>query len=76
MFQPHRNKAQRNLIDTLTFVQIVFVISSGSRGARGSCPPRPVKISHKKMATKGGCIDFMFLAAPLYPAAGSATGHS
>ena len=26
MFQPHRNKAQRNFIDTLTSVQIVFDI--------------------------------------------------
>ena len=38
-------------------------------------PPGPVKISHKKMATEGGRIDFMFLE-PLYPAAGSATGYS
>ena len=35
-------------------------------------PPDPVKISHKKMATKGGRIDFMFLG-PSYQAAGSAT---
>ena len=26
-------------------------------------PPDPVKISHKKMATKGGSIDFMFLGS-------------
>ena len=26
MFQPHRNKAQRNFIDTLTSVQIIFDI--------------------------------------------------
>ena len=30
-------------------------------------------ISHKKMASQGGHIDFMFLGSPLYPAAGSAT---
>ena len=35
-------------------------------------PPGPVEISHKKMATKGDRIDFMFLGPP-YPAAGSAT---
>ena len=34
--------------------------------------PGPVKVSHKKMATDGGYIDFMFLAHP-YPTAGSAT---
>ena len=27
-------------------------------------PTGPVKISHKKMAAKGGHIDFMFLARP------------
>ena len=42
-------------------------------GGRGShAPPGPVKITPKKMATKGGHIDFMFLAPP-YPADGSAT---
>ena len=42
---------------------------------RGPWPPRsPVEISHKKMAAKGGHIDFMFLgpSPPLpHPAAGS-----
>ena len=33
-------------------------------------PPGSIKLSHKK---DGGYIDFMFLAPPLYPAAGSAT---
>ena len=33
-------------------------------------PPSPVEISHKKMAAKGGPIDFMFLGPP-YPATGS-----
>ena len=28
-------------------------------------PPGPVKISHKKMATEGGRIDFMFLGPRL-----------
>ena len=42
----------------------------GGEGAM--VPPGPVKISHKKMAAKGGCIDFMFLGPP-YPATGSAT---
>ena len=42
-------------------------------GAEGAmAPPGPVKIGHKKMATEGGRIDFMFLGPP-YPAAGSAT---
>ena len=50
--------------------------SSGSRwGAEGAMAPRygPVKTSHKKMAAKGGRIDFMFLGPP-YPAAGSDAG--
>ena len=35
-------------------------------GAEGAmAPPGPVKIGHKKMAAKGGCIDFMFLGPPL-----------
>ena len=44
-------------------------------GAEGAmAPPGPVKIGHKKMATEGGRIDFMFLGPPPpYPAAGSAT---
>ena len=37
------------------------VISSGSRGRGGHAPPGPVKIIIKKMAAKGGHIDFMFL---------------
>ena len=47
-------------------------------GARGACPPGPVKISHKKMAAKGTRIDFMFLAPPPpdYLAARSATVHT
>ena len=42
---------------------IKAVADPGGRG--GHAPPDPVKISHKKMATKGGRIDFMFLAPPL-----------
>ena len=38
-------------------------------------PPSPVQISHKKMAAKGGHIDFMFLGPPPYPAAGSDAGR-
>ena len=35
-------------------------------GAEGAmAPPGPVKIGHKKMATEGGRIDFMFLGPPL-----------
>ena len=51
--------------------------SSGSGGgAEGAmAPPGPVKIGHKKMATEGGRIDFMFLGPPPYPAAGSATAR-
>ena len=55
---------------------LILTTSSGSSyisrsrgGARGPCPI-PLKISHKKMATKGGRIDFMFLA---YLVAGSDT---
>ena len=40
---------------------------------RGEHAPGPVKISHKKMATEDGRIDFMFLAPAPHPAAGSAT---
>ena len=46
---------------------------SGSREAKGAMAPGPIKISHKKMAAKGGHIDFMFLGPP-YLTAGSATG--
>ena len=42
-------------------------------GAKGAMSPSPVQISHKKMATKGGHIDFMFLGPP-YLAAGSDAG--
>ena len=31
---------------------------------RGPCSPSPVQISHKKVAAKGGHIDFMFLGPP------------
>ena len=31
------------------------------QGGEGAMAPWPCKISHKKMAAKGGCIDFMFL---------------
>ena len=41
-------------------------------GGRRGHSPGPVKISHKKIAAKGGCIDFMFLTPP-YPATGSVT---
>ena len=39
-------------------------VSSGSGGGRGGHAPPPVtvNISHKKMATEGSRIDFMFLA--------------
>ena len=40
------------------------------QGGEGTMPPGPVKISHKKMATKGGRIDFKFprpLTRPLDP---------
>ena len=45
--------------------------SSGSKGKRAG----HVKIVIKKMTTKGSRIDFMFLAPPLYTAAGSATAQ-
>ena len=32
----------------------------------GHGPPRPVKISHKKMAAEGDCIDIMFLGPPTW----------
>ena len=41
------------------------VVHPGGRGGHAPPPRRPVKISHKKMVTKGGRIDFMFLAPPL-----------
>ena len=44
-------------------------IQGGAEGVMA--PPDPVKISQNK--AKFGHIDFMFLAPPLYPAAGSAT---
>ena len=47
------------------------VADPGGWGKGAMRPPSgPVKISHKK----DGRIDFMFLAPPPYPAAGSATG--
>ena len=46
----------------LCYTEKSFVNSSGSGGAEGAmAPPDPVKIGHKKMAAKGGHIDFMFL---------------
>ena len=33
-------------------------------GAMGLCPPPPVKIGHKKIATECGGLYFMFLAPP------------
>ena len=36
-------------------------------GPRGHGPLGPVKIGHKKMATEGGRIDFMFLGPPPLP---------
>ena len=43
--------------------------SSGFRGRGNGAmnPTGPVKISHKKMAAKGGHIDFMFLAPRTRP---------
>ena len=45
----------------------ITVFSGGSGEARDHAPPGPVKISHNKMAAKGGRIDIMFLAHPLDP---------
>ena len=42
----------------------------------GGIASDPVKIRHKKMATEGGCIDFMFLGPLPYLAAGYATGKA
>ena len=49
--------------------------SSGSRGGASGPwpPPGPVNTCHKKMATKDGHIDFMFLDPFSYLATGSAT---
>ena len=47
------------------------------RGGKGAMipPPRPCEISHKKMAAKGGHMDFMFITPPSpHLAAGYATG--
>ena len=54
--------------------EIKHQFSSGFGGANGPWPPGRVKISHKKMATEGGRIDFMFLGpSPVHPTAGSTT---
>ena len=39
-----------------------IAVANPGRGEGACAPPGPVKISHKRMATKGGSIDFMFLA--------------
>ena len=49
--------------------------SSGGSGGKGAMPLGPVKLVIKKMAAKGGCIDFIFLVLP-YLATGSTTGIS
>ena len=54
-------------------IQGKCAVADRGGGARGHRPLDPVKLSHKKMATEDGRIDFMFLAPP-HPAAGSATG--
>ena len=42
--------------------------SSGSRVGEGGMDPLPCKKKKsKKLATKGGCIDFMFLGSPTQP---------
>ena len=57
-------------------INILILSVADPGGPRGPCPPRPRKQVIKKMAAKGGCIDFMFLAPSPYPAAGSATAYS
>ena len=37
-----------------------MIISGGSGGRGGHGPPGPVNVSHKKMASEGSRIDFMF----------------
>ena len=44
------------------FPQAAVADPGGAEGAMA--PPCPVKIGHKKMAAKGGRIDFMFLGPP------------
>ena len=46
-------------------------VADPGEGVRGQWTPGPVKLVIKKMAAKGGHIDFMFL--PPYLATGSAT---
>ena len=43
------------------------MLSVADQGARRPWPPGPVKIIVKKMATKGGCIDFLFLDPSTQP---------
>ena len=45
----------------------VTVADPGGGGKGAIAHPGPVKISHKKMAAKGGCMDFMFLGPYLRP---------
>ena len=50
--------------------------SSGSRGARGPCPPGPVKIGHKKDGRQRRPHRFHVSRPPPNPAAGSTTEMS
>ena len=45
------------------FVQIKYSVADP--GGEGATPlSGPIKISHEKVAAKGGRVDFMFLAPP------------
>ena len=56
-------KTARKLDQGLGCVQNVTTSVADPGGL--AMPPGPVKISHKKIAAKGGRIDFMFLGPPL-----------
>ena len=70
MFTPNRTNVDANANEITRFA----FISSESGEGKGAMTAAlgPIKISHKKMAAKGGSIDFMFFAPP-HPTAGSAT---
>ena len=60
-----------NVYRQLPIVVLAVADPGGGRGGHGP-PPGSVKIRHKKDGRRGR-IDFMFLAPPPYPAAGSTT---
>ena len=58
-------KTARKLDQGLGCLQNVTISVADPGGL--AMPPGPVKISHKKMAAKGGRVDFMFLGPLTWP---------